>query len=96
MKDETGRSFLFTLKNRSGLGPRKFRLKNGSEAIYRRGDHGVSFGYGHDICLLHESVPHYTNLGVSYENTTGLDGKTVFTGASNFQPQEVEVFEIKD
>jgi hypothetical protein len=96
IEDRTGHSFLFTLKNPSGVGARRFPLKDASKAIYRGAVYGPTFGYGHDILFLHNTVASYTNLGTNYVNNTGLDGKTVFTGASNFEVREVEVFEIED
>jgi hypothetical protein len=35
-------------------------------------------------------------LGASYNNDTGLDGITFFTGSKTFQVKEIEVFEITD
>lgn len=34
----------------------------------------------------------YTNLGMSYANTTGLGGQTVFTGQRKFVAKEIEVY----
>jgi hypothetical protein len=36
----------------------------------------------------------YTNIGQVYDNNTGFDGRTIFTGRYNFTPDEIEVFSI--
>jgi hypothetical protein len=95
--DTSNRSFVFTLKNPSGLGPMKFSLANTTNAIY--GDaNWAAFGHNFDIGIYTNSdsnTASYTNLGgKGYMNHTGRDGKTVFTGSYNFRSREIEVFEI--
>jgi fructose-specific component phosphotransferase system IIB-like protein len=55
------------------------------------------FGINADIyvcggCNVNASC--YTNLGGSYANDTGLDGKQVFTGEYQFTVKEIEVFAV--
>jgi hypothetical protein len=52
-----------------------------------------------DIIVHHNymgTISSYTNLGQSYTNDTGLDGKTFFTGSEYFSAKEIEIFEISD
>jgi hypothetical protein len=71
---------------------------DGSNAIYCSAAY-VAFGCGHDIrvndnCNTVKSS--YTNVGVTFENRTGIDGKVVLDGEYNFTVQEIEVFELND
>jgi fructose-specific component phosphotransferase system IIB-like protein len=55
------------------------------------------FGSSHDFYVAvgcNENTKSYTNLGNAYRNDTGLNGTKVFTGESNFQVKEIEVFPI--
>jgi hypothetical protein len=95
--DTSGRSFVFTLKNPSGLGQLKFGLKDAAYTIYCNASHGPHFGNGNDIYVANNSdanMNSYTNLGTNYVNYTGRTGTTVFTGSQNFRAREIEVFEI--
>jgi hypothetical protein len=95
--DTSGRSFLFTLKNPSGVERRKFGLANPAYAIYCNADRGPTFGNGCDIYVASNSDANQnssTNLGTGYVNYTGREGSTVFTGSPNFRAREIEVFEI--
>jgi hypothetical protein len=95
--DPSTRSFVFTLKNPRGTDPMKFSLANAQYAIYCHSGYGPVFGNGHDIYVANNSdanAASYTNLGSGYTNYTGVDGRTVFTGAHNFRAKAVEVFEI--
>jgi hypothetical protein len=98
-KDESKRSFVFTLKNPSGTEAMKFLLSQPDDAIYCSSGCGPVFGNGIDICVEdNNNLNKYssTNLGTGYVNNTGRDGKTFFTGERFFQVKEIEVFEIKD
>jgi hypothetical protein len=98
-KDESKRSFVFTLKNPSGTEAMKFSLSQSGYAICCNPGCGPIFGNGNDIIVIDDNNLNKscsTNLGTSYVNNTGRDGKTFFTGEFNFQVKEIEVFEIKD
>jgi hypothetical protein len=97
--DRTGKSFLFTLKNPHNVGPRRFGLK--SDRKHRAIECGFLCGPDfHDLGIYDfctENTRSYTyQFNRSYENDTGLDSKTFFTGSPEFQAKEVEVFEITD
>jgi hypothetical protein len=95
--DPLRRSFVFTLKNPCGTGAMKFSLGSPQGAIHCHCNFGPCFGVGRDISVANNSdgnMVSYTNLGVSYLNYTGRDGKTVFTGVQNYRAKEIEVFEI--
>jgi hypothetical protein len=95
--DNTGKAFVFTLKNALNIPPRKFALSNQSYGISCRQDHGPTFGGGHDIYVANEcngNTSNYTNFGHSYANDTGRDGKQVLTGEYHFTVKEIEVFAI--
>jgi hypothetical protein len=95
--DPSQKSFLFTLKNRHNLGPRIFKHKHESNAIYDNQMYGPTFGTGHDIhvcCQCHSPKNSYTRLGWDYTNDSGISECQVFTGARNFTVEEIEVFEV--
>jgi hypothetical protein len=96
--DDSLRSFLFTLKNPHNIPARKFALKaeKKQSAIYCDSARGPCFyGMGvYDDC--NANTDSYTDLGHTYTNDTGLDGRTVFTGSEYFKVKEIEVFEITD
>jgi hypothetical protein len=106
--DPSLKSFLFTLKNPHNVPARRFALKaeKKDEAPFCNFDSGPNF---FDIRVrdnssstrdsivdfgVSDNCNSWTNLGTSYTNDTGLDGKTFFTGSRNFQVKEIEVFEI--
>jgi hypothetical protein len=96
--DSTQRSFLFTVKNPRGTKGRKFPLTNSAKAICCDSYDGPVFGNGHDLLIYegcNNSTVNFTSLGGAYENDTGLDGKTVFTGEFNFSVKEIEVYSIR-
>jgi hypothetical protein len=87
---------VFTLRNPAATSPRKFSLSARGYAIYCHPIYGPTFG-NHSIYVADNSdgnLASYTNLGNSYANHTGGDGKTFLTGAYNFRVMEVEVFEL--
>jgi hypothetical protein len=96
--DPSLKSFLFTLKNPRNVPARRFALKaeEKDEAIYCYSECGPCF---YDISVwgnCNANTNSWTELGRSYPNDTGLDGKTVFTGSWHFRVKEIEVFEITD
>jgi hypothetical protein len=96
--DDGVRSFIFTVKNPHGLSPRIFRLKQDMKqySVWCTSGYGPTFGGGNDICIYNHcntSNSNYVNLGHSYNNDTGMDGRTLLAGESNFTVQELEVFE---
>jgi hypothetical protein len=100
--DDSLRSFLFTIKNPHKVPPTAFHLKEDRKqcAIYCFRSRGPIFGGGCDVFLsdnCNANNKSYTRaFGDTYENTTGLDGKTFFTGDKTFIVKELEVFEITD
>jgi hypothetical protein len=95
--DNTGKSFLFSLKNARNSEPKIFPLSNPSYSICCHSSYGPIFGNGNDIYVLNncdQSASSCTNLGVGYKNDTGIASQEVFTGESTFQVKEIEVFSI--
>jgi hypothetical protein len=92
--DDSLKSFVFTVKNPSGIAPRRFLLKEDRKglAIWTRLGCGPVFGCAPADFAV---TAHSTELGYSYLNDTGLDGKTLLTGSPEFSIKEIEVFEIK-
>jgi hypothetical protein len=95
--DNTGKSFLFSLKNPRNAEPKIFPLSNASCAIYCYPSYGPAFGSNCDIYVrdnCDQGKGSHTNLGGSYTNDTGIAGNQVFTGEQHYQVKEVEVFSI--
>jgi hypothetical protein len=95
--DNSGLSFLFSLKNPRNDEPHKFKLKSGKNAINCSSSYGPLFAGNCDMVLQNNcntSNSNWTNVGNSYENDTGIDGNLVFTGEYNFTVKEIEVFTI--
>jgi hypothetical protein len=95
--DSTQRSFLFTVKNPGGIVGRKFPFIDSAKAIHCHSGSGPIFGSNCDLIVRDEcdsSTSNFTHLGGVYQNDTGLDGKAVFTGESDFCVKEIEVFSI--
>jgi hypothetical protein len=94
--DNTGKSFIFSLKNPRNTEPKIFPLSNASQSIYCNPSYGPTLGNG-DIYVANncdQNTTSYTNLGMSYTNDTGLTGTQVFTGEYHFQVKEIEVFTV--
>jgi hypothetical protein len=94
--DNTGQSFVFSLKNPRNTEPKIFALSNASQAIYCGSSLGPAYG-NRDIEVADhcdQNAKSCTNIGVDYRNDTGIDGKQVLTGEYNFQVKEIEVFTI--
>jgi hypothetical protein len=100
IRDNSLEGFIFTIKNPHGLSARVFGLRQGHAAwsIYCGADYGPTFGGGHDIHVCDQcnsSRNSYTNFdNNTYNNDTGLNRTTVFTGAYHFTVGEIEVFEL--
>jgi hypothetical protein len=97
--DDSGRSFLFTLKNRHNVGARRFALKEEMkhQAIVcnlDRGPHFSDIGVTSECNANSKSFASY--FGMSYTNDTGVDGGALFTRSKTFKVKEIEVFEIID
>jgi hypothetical protein len=96
-QDKSQQSFLFSIKNARNSEPKSFPLVNSKCTILCHPSYGPTFGGGADIGLrdrCNENTNSSTNLGGSYRNDTGLDGKQVFTGEQYFQVKDIEVFSI--
>jgi hypothetical protein len=95
--DESGKGFLFTIKNPQSVGPKKFPLNDDrkSQAIFCDPSWGPHF---YDAGIYDNSnannVSHSWYFGAAYNNDTGKPGETVFTGAGSFTAKDVEVFQI--
>jgi hypothetical protein len=85
-KDESMRTFLFTLKTPHGFDQIQFGLKaGGSNAIYCGFD-GLAFDSPHDIYVCDNcstNMNNSTNVGTSFENTK-IDSKVLFDETYNF------------
>jgi hypothetical protein len=95
--DSTQKSFVFSLKNARNSEARKFSISNSPQAIDCNSSYGPIFGSGHDINLAsgcNGNNSCWTNLGGSYMNDTGIDGKQVFTGEQCFTVKGIEIFSI--
>jgi hypothetical protein len=98
--DDSLKSVLFTLNNPHNIVARKFTLEANLKqyAISCHSGCGPSFdrsSYGlHVFNNCNANPDSYTYLDGRYDNDTGLDWHTVFTGSKNFQVREIEVFEI--
>jgi hypothetical protein len=95
--DNTGQSFVFSLKNPRNPEPKIFPLSDASKAIRCYSGYGPTFGSNYDIYVADncdQNTNSYTYLGGSYTNDTGIDGKQVFTGTYGFRVKEIEVFTV--
>ncbi|XP_078382248.1 uncharacterized protein LOC144664922 [Oculina patagonica] len=89
-------AFLFSLRNKEGLGPFKSMVKKPQNAIYRNSGYGPTFGGGFDINIANNANSNtgsYTYFGNSYSVPSGVQsGNTILAGTYSFTPDEVEVF----
>ena len=92
----TSNAFIFSLRNKEGLGPFKSMVTRPSNAIYSGSTYGPVFGGGCDILIADNANSNsnsYTNFGQYYSVPSGVqDGKTILAGTYKFSPDEVEVF----
>jgi hypothetical protein len=99
-EDDSGRSYLFTLRNPYALPPKRFPLyQNERAGAIRSGRKwGPCFGNG-DLWISNEANKNTKSrtrrFGGVYHNSTGRDGRTFFTGMAFFTAKEVEVFEVR-
>ena len=92
----TSNAFIFSLRNKEGLGPFKSMVTNPTHTIYRGSAYGPVFVGGNDI-LIHDNANSngnsFTFFGVSFSVPSGVqDKKTILAGTYTFSPGEVEVF----
>jgi hypothetical protein len=98
--DDSGRSFLFTLRNPHGVPPRRLALKKEKKerAIYCCARKSAGFAWDILVCdSCHTNGRSYTRIGTNYKNNeyaNNVDFEHFFTGAINFTVKEIEVFEI--
>jgi len=94
----TPNAFIFSLRNKEGLGPFKSMVTNPAYAIYRSSSYGPIFGRGHDIFVTNNANSNtnsYTDFGQynDYSVPSGVqDQYTILAGTRNFTPDEVEMF----
>ncbi|XP_078383750.1 uncharacterized protein LOC144666229 [Oculina patagonica] len=92
----TSNAFIFSLRNKEGLGPFKSMVTKPQYAIVRNSGFGPTFGGGYDIRIANNANSNtnsYTNFGHSYSVPSGVqDKKTILAGTEYFTPDEVEVF----
>jgi hypothetical protein len=86
-------SFLFSLLNPAGSPPTKYDVTNGPHAQYDNGTYGPTFGGGHDLHIGNQWQGSYSSFPHSYGDSTRR-GNNTFTGAKNFTPAEVEVWQV--
>ena len=94
----TSNAFIFSLRNKEGLGPFKSMVTRPSNAIFRYSSYGPTFGGGHDIIIYNNANSNtysYTDFGQynDYSVPSGVQSKyTILAGTNTFTPDEVEVF----
>ena len=94
----TSNAFIFSLRNKEGLGPFKSMVTNPTYAIYRVSGYGPTFGGGHDIYIAdnaNRNTNSFSDFGEYnyYSVPSGVQDKyTILAGTRNFTPDEVEVF----
>lgn len=100
-EDNSETSFLFSLKNPYSRPPERFRLIGRYNAIYDKEDYGPSFGWasrdiflGGDMSKQGSSLVGGGNFP-SYANHTGIEPDRLLTGRAQFQPADVEVYQVK-
>jgi hypothetical protein len=95
--DNTGKSFLFSLKNPRNTEPKTFPLSNPAHAICCNRSFGPVFGGGNEICVANncdQGANSSTNFRDYYRNDIGIAGDQVLAGQKMFQVKEIEVFSI--
>ena len=92
----TSNAFIFSLRNKDGLGPFKSMVTKSHYAIYGHSSYGPIFGGGYDIYIdkiANSNTNSYTNFGHSYSVPSGVqDSSKILAGSYRFTPDEVEVF----
>jgi hypothetical protein len=108
-RDPSLKSFLFTLKNPHNIPPRRFEMRKSDQdyvlALSGSPAYLVWMGWMGAIALAPACNENATsnNLGFAdsnqtstFENDSGHDGKTLFTGSERYTVKEVEIFEFFD
>jgi hypothetical protein len=95
--DESGKSFLFTIKNPFNIPVTVFSQISGkSSAIRVSSSLGPCFGESDllisDNCNTTANIS--GGLGRTYKNDSGVNGTFLLTGSENFIVKEIEVFEF--
>jgi len=92
-------TFIFTLSNPHQFPPTKYitpgQYQNNRYSIHNDASFGPSFGVN-DISVFtqsNQSTNSYFNFPCQFSDTTGK-GNTTFTGESNFQVADIEVFAV--
>jgi hypothetical protein len=70
---------------------------SGKNAICCSSSYGPVFAGNNDMGVrdnCNTATNNWTNLGGSYVNDTGIDGRLVFTGEYHFTVKEIEIFTI--
>lgn len=94
---KNGASWIFTLTNPANVPQQYFIASSNSTGIYTHTSYGPSFGSASDICVANSSNSNsssYCNFPNCFKDTTGR-GQATFTGAYNFQTNEIEVYLIQ-
>jgi hypothetical protein len=97
--DESGRGFVFTLRNPHNVSARIFRLRADKKQFAMICAESLGPGFGNCFVISNESNVAkvlMADFGEVYTNDTGMEGKTLFTGADTFIVNKIEVFEIID
>ncbi|KAL9961700.1 hypothetical protein ACROYT_G030697 [Oculina patagonica] len=90
-------AFIFSFRNKEGLGPFKSMVKRSQYAIYRHSGYGPTFGNGHDIYIANNANSNtnsqaYFGNGNYYFVPSGVQSKfTILAGTAYFTPDEVEI-----
>jgi hypothetical protein len=92
--DSNNLSFLFTIKNPHNVPPRRFHLKPSANQTAIRCDPSSGPYFGNSDLAINTTNGSVNNFGQTYDNDTGLDSATFFTGSPTFVVKEIEVFEI--
>ena len=93
----TPNAFIFSLRNKEGLGPFKSMVADPSKAIVRSRT-ALIFGDGFDIYIIdnaNSNSDSYADFGDynTYPVPSGVqDRRTILAGTLYFTPDEVEVF----
>jgi len=92
----TSNAFIFSLRNKEGLGPFKSMVMSPGYAIYRGSSYGPTFGAGWDIYIANNSNSNnnsQTFFGQTYTLPSGVQDRfNILAGTHTFTPDEVEVF----
>ena len=94
----TPNAFIFSLRDKEGLGPFKSMVAKPSKAILKSSHLSPSFGDGYDIYIADDANSNsnsYTDFGQygDYSVPSGVQNPhTILAGTNRFTPDEMEVF----